>query len=109
MKHLSTVNRAKDEIEFLQTFVFLAETYNAKTLQQKIILSYAFTGSIQKTVLQLNDELTAKDLPLIDTAYVTETIRSHPKDSLHRLVRTNYMKKTKHKRKSLREKGLYSF
>lgn len=109
MKHLSTVSRAKDEIKFLQTFVFLAETYNAKTLQQKIIQSYAYTGSIQKTVLQVNLELADMGLLSIDATYVSDVIKEHPKDDLHRLIRTNYMKKTKHSRKKPREKGQYSY
>ena len=109
MKHLPTVSRAKEEIEFLQDYVSLAETYHANTLEKQIIKCYAFTGSIQKVVDQLNEERKAKNLALIDAAFVSQTIQSRAKDPLHRLLRSNYLKKTKHTRKKPSERGQYSY
>ncbi|MGE6415319.1 hypothetical protein ACQKDD_14240 [Planococcus kocurii] len=109
MKHLPTVSRAKEEIEYLQDYVLLAETYHANTLEKKIIKLYAFTGSIQKVVAQLNEERTVQSLPVIDATLVSETIQSRAKDPLHRLLRTNYLKKTKHTRKKPSKRGNYSY
>lgn len=99
MKLLPTVSKAKEEIEFLQEYVFLAETYEAQNLQEQIIKLYAYTGSIKQVTEQLNEERKAERLMPIDAAYVSETIQSRGKDPLHRLIRTNYMNKTKHNRR----------
>lgn len=99
MKHLPTVSRAKEEIQFLQEYVFLAETYEAQNLQEQIIKLYAFTGSIQKVTDQLNEERAAEKLLPIEAAYVSGIIQSRAKDPLHRILRTNYMKKTVHRRR----------
>lgn len=109
MKHLPTVSRAKEEIEVLQDYVLLAETYHANTLEKQIIKRYAYTGSIQKVVDQLNEERTAQNLLPIDAAFVSQTIQSRAKDPLHRLLRTNYMNKTKHTRKKPAERGQYNY
>jgi hypothetical protein len=107
MKHLPNISRAKEEIDFLQEYVHLAETYEATTLHQQILKSYAYTGSIQKVTDQLNEERAAEKLLPIDTALVSQTIQSRPQDSLHRLLRTNYMNKTKHSRRNSAKVELY--
>lgn len=109
MKYLPTVSRAKEEIEHLQDYVLLAEAYQANTLEKQIIKLYAYTGSIQKVAAQLNEEREAQNLPLIDAAFVSHTIQSKPKDLLHKLLRTNYLQKTKHIRKTPAERGQYSY
>lgn len=98
MKRLPTVSKAKKEIEFLQEYVFLAETYHPGSLQQQIIQLYAFTGSIQKVTDQLNAERVQEKLLPIDAKVVSEVIQSKPRDPLHKLVRTNYFSKTRHTR-----------
>lgn len=95
MKRLPTVSKAKKEIEFLQDYVFLAETYQPGSLQEQIIQLYAFTGSIQKVTDQLNAERAQEKLLPIDSKVVTEVIQSRPMDPLHKLVRTNYLNKTR--------------
>lgn len=99
MKHLPTVSKAKEEIEFLQEYVFLAETYEVHNLQDQIIKLYAFTGSIREVTEQLNEEREAEKLLPIDAAFVSKTIQARGKDPLHRLVRTRYMNKTKASRR----------
>lgn len=94
MKLLPTVSKAKEEIEFLQKYVFLAETYEAQSVQEQIIKLYAYTGSIQKVTDQLNAERAQEKLLPIDSKVVSEVIQSRPMDPLHKLVRTNYFNKT---------------
>lgn len=103
MKRLPIVSKAKKEIEFLQEYVFLAETYQPESLQQQIIQLYAFTGSIQKVTAQLNAERAQEKLMPIDATIVSEVIQSKPMDSLHKLVRTNYFNKTLPARKRSKE------
>lgn len=107
MKHLPTISRAKEEIDFLQEYVHLAETYETTTLHQQIIKAYAYTGSIQKVTDQINEQRAVEKLLPIDTAFVSHTIQSRPQDSLHRLLRTNYMNKTKHTRRKPAKVELY--
>lgn len=98
MNRLPTVSKAKEEIAQLQEFIWLAENHAEETLSQQIIKRYAYTGSIVKVVAELNAEREQEGLLPIEPDYVSEVIRSKPKDQLHRLVRTQYMKKTKHTR-----------
>lgn len=98
MNRLPTVTRAKEEIAQLQEFIRLAENHEEDTLSKQIIKRYAYTGSIVKVVAELNAEREQDGLLPIESDYVSEVIRSKPKDQLHRLVRTQYMKKTKHTR-----------
>lgn len=100
MKRLPTVSEAKTEIRSLQSFVQLVEEYQTKTLEQKILKTYAYTGSIKEVVSQLNQVLEDVNLPLIDAALVTDLLKSKPKDQLHRILRTNYLNKTRHMRKT---------
>ena len=109
MKHLPTVSRAKEEIEYLQDYVLLAEVYRANTLEKQVIKLYAYMGSIQKVTAQINKEREVQNLPPIDAAFVSHTIQSRPKDPLHKLLRTNYLQKTKHIRKKPAEKGQYRY
>ncbi|MBT2583119.1 hypothetical protein [Planococcus sp. ISL-109] len=109
MKHLPTVSRAKEEIEYLQDYVLLAETYHANTLEKKIIKLYAYTGSLQKVTAQINEEREAQNLSLIDATFVSRSIQSKPKDPLHKLLRANYLQKTKHIRTKSAERGQYSY
>lgn len=94
MRRLPTVSQAKKEIEFLQEYVFLAETYQAGNLQEQIIKLYAYTGSIKQVTEQLNEERAQDRLMPIDSKFVTEIVQSKPMDPLHKLVRTNYLNKT---------------
>lgn len=109
MKYLPTISRAKEEIEYLQDYVLLAETYHANTLDKQIIKLYAYTGSIQKVTAQINEVREAQNLPLIDATFVSRSIQSKPKDLLHKLLRANYLQKTKHVRKKSAERDQYSY
>ncbi|PSL42115.1 hypothetical protein B0H99_101363 [Planomicrobium soli] len=105
MKRFPTVGEAKKEIESLQSFIMLAEAYPEETIEQQIIKLYAYTGSIKEVVSEINIERTKQQLELIDNTFVSEVIQSKPADPLHKLLRSNYMSKTKHNRKKNPDKG----
>lgn len=98
MNNLPTLSKAKKEIAFLQEFVYLTENYEENTLYQQIIKRYAITGTIKQVVIDINVEREKEGLFLINNVYVTEAIRSQPKDQLHRIIKTQYMNKTRHAR-----------
>ena len=92
MKTLKTVEGAKKEIRELQRYVFLVENYKATTLEEKIIKEYAHLGSIAKVAASINQELA---FGAIDSTYVSNVIKSKPKDDLHKLIKTYYLIKTR--------------
>lgn len=98
MKLLPTIEKAKQEILALQNFVLLAEEHGMNNLKDRVIKMYAYTGSIEKVVTEINNDLISTGEQMIDRDFVTDTIKSRPTDSLHKIVRSNYFKKTKHSR-----------
>lgn len=99
MKYFSTVERAKEEIKILNDFVSLAENYEVYSLEQQIIKLYAFKGSIREVSTIINSERSNIGQPELDISFISNTIQSKAQDPLHRLVKANYLKKTKHFRK----------
>ncbi|MEH7181107.1 helix-turn-helix domain-containing protein [Neobacillus vireti] len=83
-----TLEKAKTEIKRLQYYVNLVETYEPINLEQEIVKEYAKTSSINEVSRRLN----------VSYETVVDVISSMGKDELHKLVRSGYMKKTKHSR-----------
>jgi len=90
------VEAAKKEIKELQEFVFLVENYEVKTLEQKIFKEYAYTGSMAKVVENINNESGSE---IIDKVFVANLLLSKPQDNLHKILKTNYLLKTRPSRK----------
>lgn len=99
MKYITTVEKAIEEIETLQEFVFLAKRYDAKSLDQKIIKEYAYRGSISEVVKVLNSERSNTGFEEVDSSYVSSVIKSKPSDPLHKIIKTSYLKRTRHVRR----------
>jgi hypothetical protein len=81
-----TLDKAKNEIQKLQYYVNLVEKYEPTTLEQEIIKEYAKTSSISAVCKTLS----------VTHEKVVDVITSLGKDELHKIVRSGYMKKTKH-------------
>ncbi|MFC6038901.1 hypothetical protein ACFPYN_05460 [Paenisporosarcina macmurdoensis] len=96
MKMLKTVDAAKKEIKELQDFVFLVENYEVKSVEQKILKEYAYSGSIVKVVANINNEF---GLDTIDHTFVSDLLKSKPQDELHKRMKAHYLDKTRHTRK----------
>lgn len=95
MKRLPTVAGAIKEIEILQNFVELAHRHPDTRLFDKAIKHYAFTGSLKETTKIINEERIKYDMPFIDEYIVRDAILSKPESPLHKILRTNYMIKTR--------------
>lgn len=87
-KSFMTLDKAKKEIETLQHYVDLVEGYQTDSIEQQIIMAYALTNSIPKVAVNVG----------VSYEKVVEVISSRGKDELHKMVRSAYMKKTKHSR-----------
>lgn len=99
MKLLPTIEKAKKEIEKLEAYITLVENYKEDTLEQKILKTYAYTGSIQKVKAEINTLRANENLPPVDSADISNVINSKSNDQLHKMLKTNYLRKTKGKRK----------
>jgi hypothetical protein len=98
MQRLITVERAKREISRLQEYVDLVVSYEADTIEKMIIKEYAYSNSMTKTVKKLEDSGVLKDGMMIDKQYVLIVINSKPKDQLHRILRSGYNRRIKHRK-----------
>lgn len=94
MAKLITIQKAKEEIQRLQTYIKLVATYNAETIEKVIIKEYALTNSINKVL-----EILIKRGIEIEREDIVKVIKSNPKDELHRIIRKGYMLRTKHSRR----------
>lgn len=95
MKRLPTVEAALKEIKALQDFVELAQKHPEKRLFDKALKLYAYTGSLKETTKIINEERAKFDLPLIEESIVRDAILSTPEDPLHKLLKRNYLIKTR--------------
>lgn len=94
MTKLITIQKAKQEIKRLQTYIDLVEGYKTDTVEKIIIKEYAETNSIVKVV----GILKKRDIS-VEKQDVVEVIKSKPTDELHRIIRKGYMLRTKHTRR----------
>lgn len=85
---LITLDRAKNEIQKLQYYVNLVETYQPSNIEQEIVKEYAIKNSIPEVCETLS----------VSRDKVVDVITTLGKDELHKIVRTGYMQKTKHMR-----------
>ncbi|MFB3164719.1 hypothetical protein ABLO26_25495 [Neobacillus sp. 179-J 1A1 HS] len=85
---LMTLDRAKSEIEKLQYYVDLVESYQPKSIEQEIVKEYAIKNSISEICKTLS----------VSHEKVVDVITDLGRDKLHKIVRSGYMKKTKHMR-----------
>ena len=84
------VDRAKTEIEKLQHFVDLAESYQPKTIQQMAIYEYAYLGSIKKVAEKLNDSGCRIEGREVKPTDIANFIKGRPKDELHTFLKRSY-------------------
>ena len=89
------VDKAKKEIEKLQHFVNLAETYQPITIEQMAIHQYAYLGSVKKVAEKLNDLGCNMDGRKIESSDISNIIKRRPKDELHSFLKKSYTVKVK--------------
>ena len=88
MKNFITVSQAKERAHHLQTYIHLAETFEASSVEEHIIKQYAYLGSLSKVadkMKELNYEIEVDD--------VRNIIQSRSKSELHKIIRQGYMKR----------------
>lgn len=90
MQNFMTVDKAKERAHRLQTYIYLAETFKASSVEEQIIQQYAFLGSLSKVaekMKELNYEVEVDD--------VRNAIQSRSKSELHKIIRQGYMKRSR--------------
>lgn len=89
------VDKAKKEIEKLQHFVNLAETYQPVTLDQMAIHQYAYLGSVKKVAEKLNGLGCKIEGRKIEPSDISNIIKRRSKDELHSFLKKSYTVKVK--------------
>jgi hypothetical protein len=101
LTQLISIEQAKKQIVWLQHYIALIENYQPNTLDKFIVLSYAKTNSIDKTLELVMKSSYSLEPQSIERDYIVKVLKQIGKDELHKLVRSAYMAKTKdHRRKA---------
>lgn len=101
MKNLKTVDQAKDEIEKLQGFIDLVESFHPETLEEQIIKEYAYIGSVEKVADKVNEMGYSNGSRPFEKEDISNIIKSKPTGELHKLIRSGFLKKTRHTRRKI--------
>lgn len=99
MRTFITVEKAKEEVEWLKNYIKIAENYEADTIEKRILKEYAHTGSSQRVAAYLNSQgfkINKRDILSQD---VTAIIRSKASDELHKIVKRGFQYKFKYRNK----------
>jgi hypothetical protein len=94
----NAIDKAQKEIERLQQFIHLVKSYEVNSLDKAIIKEYILTDSLTKTIASVNASEYVVGRKEVDRVYVISLFKKRGKDELHKLARTNYMRKTKYSR-----------
>ena len=84
------VDKAKAEIEKLQHFVDLAESYEPITLEEMAIHQYAYLGSVKKVAEKLNGLGCNIEGRKVESSDISSIIKRRPKDELHSFIKKSY-------------------
>lgn len=88
MRHFITVNQAKERAHRLQTYIYLAESFEPQSIEEHIIKQYAYLGSLAKVadkMKEMNYDIEVDD--------VRDAIQSRSKNELHKIIRAGFMKR----------------
>lgn len=96
-----TYQNAKDEVEFLLSYISLIENHKIESIEDLIIYEYAIYNSISKVIknINLDNELLNLNSYSITPSFVKDIIMSSPKNELHKLIRKQYLIKTRPQRR----------
>ena len=103
MTTLKTVEQAKNQIAKLQAFVDLVEDYQAETLEQQIIKEYAYLGSLTKVAEKVNRLGYSIDGRPYEGTDISFVIKGKGNDELHKVIRSGYLRKTRHTRRKIEQ------
>jgi len=99
VRTLITVDKAREEIEWLQNYIQIVENYETNTIEKRILKEYAYIGNSQKVAAKLNSEglsINKRDLLPQD---VTAIIRSKATDDLHKIIKRGFLYKFRDRNK----------
>lgn len=94
MQNFITVSKAKERAHRLQTYIYLVETYQAKSMEEHIIQQYAYLGSLSKVADKMREM--GYEVEIDD---VRNAIQSRSKNELHKIIRKGYMKRSRYSKR----------
>ncbi|MGG3943385.1 hypothetical protein ABEV54_18320 [Peribacillus psychrosaccharolyticus] len=98
MDKFVSVTKAKQDVKMLTSYINLWESYEADTVYRKIIKEYALLSSLEEVANRLNLRGCRINGRPIESDDVRSVLKERPKDDLHKIVRSGYLRKTKSKR-----------
>jgi len=101
LSKLITVEKAQKEVERLKNYLTLVEKYETDTMERWIIKQYAITNSIKQIVIRAREQGFTLNGKEIERNYITEVIKSKPKDELHKILKSGYLYKTRSNRRGI--------
>jgi hypothetical protein len=94
-----SITKARQDVKMLNEYIALWESYETDTVEKQIIKEYALLSSLEEVANRLNSKgYSIDDRSIEAAADVRSGINQKPKDDLHRIVRSGYLKKARKKR-----------
>lgn len=104
-----TYEKAKENIQFLQEYILLIESFEINNIQDLIIHQYAKLNSISKVIksIKMGEVVTNFRInnDIITHEFVRDIILSKPKAPLHAYIQKEYKIKTRPQRRRSRTKS----
>lgn len=98
MRIFTTLEKAKEEAESLNKYIFLVDNYEIHNVTQWIIKNYALTNSIAGVIKNsLRDNTLETYNTLITREMVLQILKEKPMDELHKVVKKGYLQKIRKK------------
>lgn len=96
-----TYQNAKDEVEFLLNYISLIENHKIESIEDLIIYEYAIYNSISKVIknIKSDNKFLNFNFYSVTPSFVKDVIMSTPKNELHKVIRKQYLIKTRPQRR----------
>lgn len=98
-----TYEKAKREVIYLSRYINLIDNYKIEVLDDWIIHQYAIHSSVSKVIRNSKNEnsvyFSQLNFDLLNPSYIKDLIMSPPKDELHKLIKKEFLIKTRPQRR----------
>jgi|SRR5699024_9776509 len=90
---LITYENAKKLRNKLEFYIKLIENYEVDSLEKFIIKNYALTNSSSEVIKRFNNSHKQYGVHTLTREQVLNVIKASPRDDLHKIVKSGYIKK----------------
>lgn len=90
---LRTYEKAKEELDLLQSYIDLVDNYEVDDIHSFIIKYYSITNSASGVIKKAKNSDLFFSEEILTRELISEVIKSKPIDELHKVVRSGYIKR----------------